>query len=931
MGRSIVYCDKCGQLLKEEDFLQGKAFTADNRNYCAGCRPTGSSTVLPQAPKISSSRIPKQPAKELITSSRIPKQPSQRLPVPPSAASPPLPAAGEDGGARRLYLGIAAGIVVVVVTAAVMMSGGKEKRPAEEPADAPAVVTVKPAPTENLPPEDRRREEAARAACVKAYEIQTTRPKDLVAQWRAFEAASAASQGTSYAGEADGQLAKLRRRFDEERSGLEAQTQEALSKERYRSILDLWEGELKRYELPEWTRPVNQRIAELRSDFERRLVVLREAAADAKRRGDEAESKRVRARVAAWGLAGYPEQIDRALAEVVPVNPDPPVGEKGTPKAVDAYRARWKEILSPVAARDCAEALQRMEKLAAETKDEAAKKEAAADLENLRLAASVIQEGGSLLPKLAKGQRIALTYWDAGGGLTRVEESVLKVDAHRVEMKFGEGSIVVPFGEVAAATLADLFKGRAAKKESDGRAAAAACLLDGDAEGAQRFRGEPFPSINDKYGEAAKDAFVRRSADDREKAARKLFTEAERGYFDYGETGDSVAKYKALLGEHGGTEFVRRNRGAISARTESPFKDFLFSHGDLNVSSFFKLGKFGRIEAAWVSQQDLDPAKMKDNFIEFEFSAGTEVEYRVWVHAGGCCQEVLTFFVQGTELVGPNPENPKEKIPLEPGGPTGMTVKSTYSSLKKTHSQHTGPKHPERFEWIALGTFKYPTPGTKRIRVLSNQKGFAVAAAAVISSRSGAPREAEFKELEKWRAETPGASLKQGGIVTGQILREVFRGFGGGGVGDLVNHASFKEDRPTERVLIPQFEGPTDWADDYGTRIRGYVHPPVTGAYVFWIATDDGGELWLSPDEDPKNREKIASVPDWTGPREYGKHASQQSKPVELKAGRRYYIEALQKEGGGGDHLSVKWRLPDGTEEAPIPGSRLSPFVPAKR
>jgi len=27
MGRSIVYCDKCGKLLKEEEFLQGKAFT----------------------------------------------------------------------------------------------------------------------------------------------------------------------------------------------------------------------------------------------------------------------------------------------------------------------------------------------------------------------------------------------------------------------------------------------------------------------------------------------------------------------------------------------------------------------------------------------------------------------------------------------------------------------------------------------------------------------------------------------------------------------------------------------------------------------------------------------------------------------------------------------------------------------------------------
>jgi hypothetical protein len=72
-----------------------------------------------------------------------------------------------------------------------------------------------------------------------------------------------------------------------------------------------------------------------------------------------------------------------------------------------------------------------MEKLAAETKDDAAKKEAADDLENLRLAAALLQESLPLLPKLAKGPAVALSYWDAGGSPARHEETVLKVDAHR--------------------------------------------------------------------------------------------------------------------------------------------------------------------------------------------------------------------------------------------------------------------------------------------------------------------------------------------------------------------------------------------------------------------------------------------------------------------------------------------------------------------
>ena len=108
---------------------------------------------------------------------------------------------------------------------------------------------------------------------------------------------------------------------------------------------------------------------------------------------------------------------------------------------------------------------------------------------------------------------------------------------------------------------------------------------------------------------------------------------------------------------------------------------------------------------------------------------------------------------------------------------------------------------------------------------------------------------------------------------------------------------------------------------------RQYIHPPVSGAYVFWVASDDTSELRLSTDEDPAHARPIASSPQWTSPREYTKFPVQQSQPIELKAGRRYYVEALQKPGGGGDHLSVAWRLPNGTEEKPIPGSRLSPWV----
>ncbi len=45
-----------------------------------------------------------------------------------------------------------------------------------------------------------------------------------------------------------------------------------------------------------------------------------------------------------------------------------------------------------------------------------------------------------------------------------------------------------------------------------------------------------------------------------------------------------------------------------------------------------------------------------------------------------------------------------------------------------------------------------------------------------------------------------------------------------------------------------------DWADNMGQRVRGYVYPPVTGQYRFWIAGDDESRLILGTSRDPADR-----------------------------------------------------------------------------
>jgi len=160
----------------------------------------------------------------------------------------------------------------------------------------------------------------------------------------------------------------------------------------------------------------------------------------------------------------------------------------------------------------------------------------------------------------------------------------------------------------------------------------------------------------------------------------------------------------------------------------------------------------------------------------------------------------------------------------------------------------------------------------------------------------------------------------------GSILREVFQGIGGTAVSDLTNNPAYPSKPSATNYVTTAFEAPTDVDENYGQRMHGYVIPPVTGNYTFWIASDDGGALFLSKDENPATAVQIAYVASWTSSREWGREPNQQSAPIRLEAGRGYYISALQKEGGGGDNLAVRWLRPDGVDEGPIPATYLQPW-----
>ncbi len=132
-------------------------------------------------------------------------------------------------------------------------------------------------------------------------------------------------------------------------------------------------------------------------------------------------------------------------------------------------------------------------------------------------------------------------------------------------------------------------------------------------------------------------------------------------------------------------------------------------------------------------------------------------------------------------------------------------------------------------------------------------------------------------------------------FITGALLQETWLNISGHNVADLTNSPSFR--KPPNRVsLVSQFEIPSDATVNYGVRLSGYLHVPVSGSYVFYISSNEQGGLFLSSDDNPENKRRIAFEPlnqnatrAWTGTADGRRNADNPeniSEPISLLAGR---------------------------------------------
>ncbi|MBI5383836.1 MAG: HYR domain-containing protein [Verrucomicrobia bacterium] len=160
------------------------------------------------------------------------------------------------------------------------------------------------------------------------------------------------------------------------------------------------------------------------------------------------------------------------------------------------------------------------------------------------------------------------------------------------------------------------------------------------------------------------------------------------------------------------------------------------------------------------------------------------------------------------------------------------------------------------------------------------------------------------------------ASFSTWAVGGNAILVEVWTNLNGGSIGELTLAPKFQLNLP-DLVWYTNVFGVGPFAANsgleyYGARISGYFVPTNTGLYRFYARSDDASQLWMNinsaDSENPAGRTMLIHVP---GANQNINAANAQSVPIPLNEGQRYYMEALMKEGTGGDYFQMTFRACD--------------------
>ena len=198
------------------------------------------------------------------------------------------------------------------------------------------------------------------------------------------------------------------------------------------------------------------------------------------------------------------------------------------------------------------------------------------------------------------------------------------------------------------------------------------------------------------------------------------------------------------------------------------------------------------------------------------------------------------------------------------------------------------------------------------------------------------------------RAATPNtiaadsmASVFSYGVAVGNVMFEYWGNIGGTAVSALRADARYPDSPDSVHSAVGAFNSRNvagfegDGHDNYGARMSAVLTAPETGTYRLFMRSDDASEFWINASGDSFDDANLTLIMEQTACCNAMTVADGTlSALVDLTEGQRYALVGLVKEGGGGDYLTVGWRMPSEDidvvpgDNAGIPGQYLSAIGP---
>ena len=237
-----------------------------------------------------------------------------------------------------------------------------------------------------------------------------------------------------------------------------------------------------------------------------------------------------------------------------------------------------------------------------------------------------------------------------------------------------------------------------------------------------------------------------------------------------------------------------------------------------------------------------------------------------------------------------------------------QSITTTLGEAITLTAEVTGPE-PRLFQWKKDGV-NYSTPSTLPTLELANSSAYLAGDWQLTYTSGNTVLISDIATI---------SFSDIGQLVTGGLWQEVYNGISGIPLDNLLNSAKYPTAPDSSGPINVSYQG--SLGDNYGQRWTGWIVPSETARYRFYGAANDQIAINLSPSEFACHAEQIFFSSSYTGEKNYDQRSP--SAWVDLVAGRRYFIEVLHKEGGGGDHASISWQKEG--DPTPVDGSEGIP------